>query len=208
MPELQAMTGTAPVDVDLEKLRDEKCIPVAKQVLEDLTTDLIAEDANVAVDFNPITIKVMQRMLDADTNIATENSYVFQLVLGAFAGLNKTVQKCTVANIDDVRYGRIAKEVLNILYRANIDLKPMADAELEVAYAPLLPDLNELFSREKLSMMEVKYVMDTIFTSFNTVTALVNTSVEGSAKKAEAKLFQIPDMLDLSMKKLDDVLKS
>jgi hypothetical protein len=194
---------------NVDQIRDEKCIPLAKAISKHIAELMIPEDANEKVDYNPIITKILEKTLEADTNLLTENSYIFQLILGIFAGLNKTAQACTTIKIDDVRYGRIEKQILQIV-ADNIDkitVGSVTPEQTDIDFAPIKEKLNELFASENLSMMELKYVMDNIFDSFGTVTNSFNQSIEIQTKKAEAKLFGLDDITDLSMKKLDEELK-
>lgn len=193
--------------MDLEKQRDDKCIPVARAILADMALDLIPEDANVKIDYNPIVGKILQREMDADLNITTEVSYIFQLLLGAFAGLNLTAQSCTTTPADDVRYGSIAKKILGIVSEANVGLTPATPEETIADFAPVKEKLNVLFAEEKLSMLEVKYIMDNIFDALKTVEQIVAAQVQDATDRAEAKLFGVEFKSDLSLKQVDDVLK-
>jgi hypothetical protein len=195
-------------NIDLEKLRDEKCIPLANEIVSDMAKEMMPEDANEKVDYTGIATKIMQKFLDADTNITTENEYVFQLILGAFAGLNGAIQDTDVLPIDNKRYGKIATKVIDILANSGIEFGPTPKEKMKETYSVLLPELNKLFAEEKLTILEVKYISDAIFESFKTVQSLVGKSVEGSVKKAEEKLFGVDDMGEITMKKLDEVLKS
>lgn len=201
-------TADAKPNPDLEKERDEKCVPVARGILGDMVSDMIPEDANVKIDYNPIVKKILQRMLDSDLNLTTEVSYIFQLLLGAFAGLNVAAQQCTTVPIDDVRYGRIAKQVLGILSDSNVPLVQLTPPEMVAAFEPVKDRLNALFASENMSMLEVKYVMDNIFDALKTVEGINAAQIENSTDRAIAKKFGIEFKTDLTMKKLDDVLKN
>ena len=191
---------------DLEKIRDEKCIPIARDVLKDIATTLLPPDANVKIDYNPVILKILQRNLENDLNIKIETPYIFQLVLGALSGLNRTVQSCSTVLIDDVRYAALGTKVLGFLAESNIRLTNVTPEEVDADFAPVKEKINTLFAEEKLSMMEVKYIMDNIFEGFKTVQAGFNQSLETSVEKAEAKLLGIEYMSDLTFKKLNDVL--
>lgn len=205
------MEGTQ--DVDLEKLRDEKCIPVARGIMNDMATDLIPDNANDKVDFTPVLTKVMARSLDADLNIVMDNPYVFQLVLSGMAGLNATVQSCETTPIDDVRYGGIAKKILAILATANVPLVVPADpkakldmARIETDFAPVKEQLQALITENNLSNMELQYIMQNIFESFQSIQNGFMNVVADHTQKATAKLFGLEDYNDLTMKSLDKVL--
>lgn len=198
-----------PVEPNLEQLRDEKCIPVARGILVDMATDLIPADANVEVNYLPVLMKMLKRTLDADTNLTSDNPYIFQMVKGVLVALNVTVQELKPAtNIDDVRFGRVAKQVLSIVATANIGLTPKTPEEVIASFAPVKEQVQALFDAEKLSWMEIKYIMENIFAAFEDVTALFNSKVEGFLEKAEAKAMGVEFLSDVTMQKLDMFLKS
>ena len=194
-------------EVNLDKLRDEKCIPIAQAVLEDMAELMVPEDANVKIDYNPILLKVLQRSLDADLNIQTENPYIFQLLLGVFSSLNKVAQEATVLPMDDVRYGRISKGILKIVAEAKVRLGNVSEEDKTADFVGIKESLNKLFAEESLTILELKYVMDNIFQSFQDVQSIFGTNVEQSTAKAMAKALKLEDINDLSMKTLDSILK-
>lgn len=196
------------MEENLDKKRDDKCFPVMRGVLSDMVTDLIPENANEKIDYNPIVKKILQRELDADLNLTTEVPYIFQGLLGVFAGLNITVQGCEMIPADDVRYGAIAKKVLGIVDDANVSLGDPSKEQIEKDFEPAKARLNALFAEEKLTAFEVKYIMDNIFDALKTVEGIIAAQIEDSASRAEAKLFGIDSKVDLTMKILDDVLKA
>lgn len=192
---------------DLEKLRDEKCIPVARQVIVDMVSGLLPEDANEKMDYNPLVLKMLQLSLDADLNLTSETPYLIQLILGAFSGLNKTVQEVATVPIDEVRYAAIGVKILNIMADANVTLGSVTPDQTTADFAAVKEKVGTLIAEEKLNLMELKYIMDNIFDSFRTVSSLYEASIEKQTSKAEAKLFGVEDMSDLSLKRLDEVLK-
>ena len=191
---------------DLDKLRDEKCIPIAREVLADMATSLVAEDANDKIDYNPIILKILKKALDNDLNISMEVPYLFQLILGVFSGLNSAVQKTSPVPIDDVKYGAVAKKILSMVSEANVRMGGVTPEETATDFAPIMEKLNAYFKEQNLSFLEIKYVMDNIFQSFTRVNNLFNENLAGNSARAEAKLFGIESMSDLTMRRLNDVL--
>lgn len=193
---------------NLDQLRDEKVVPVARGVLVDMATDLLPNTADESADYSGMVTKVMQRVLDADLNIVQENSYLFQLLLGVTASLNKTVNTMELASIDEQRYMDIGRKMLSILATANIPMggATMTLEEETAAFAPVKDQLSQLFTTEKLNLMEVQYIMNQIFDSFNAVQNTFMVTVANFAQKAEAKALGLEDYGDLSMKKINDVL--
>lgn len=196
-----------PVEPDADQLRDEKCIPVARRMFASVAEKMIPADANEVVDYNPVLLDLLSQALDADLNMTTENPYVFQLMLGILSGLNVTVQKAIVLPIDDVRYGRIARQILQVVSDANVTVGDVTPEQTEADFAPVLVQINELFAAEKLTMMEVKYIMDNMFESFTAVNNGFSASTTQSFKLAEEKLWKVQDMSDVTMGQLDKVMK-
>lgn len=201
--------ATTEAEPDLDALRDEKCIPVANLIIEEMAKSLMPDGSDLKeIDARPVAIKGLSLMLAADLNIATEASYVPQLILGALSGLNAAVQECNAAQPDDIRYAGIARKILQFVSDAKVPLTKTKVEETKAAFAPVQEQINALFEEEKLSTLEVKYIMDGIFNSFTAVNNLMSGSLEESSQRAEAKLFRIDSMSQLTMKQLDDVLTS
>lgn len=198
----------AEAEADLDKRRDDRVFPVVRKVLQYIASDMIPEDANIQVDYNPVTIKILQEYVDADLNISIEMTYVSQVALNVLAGLNRTVQLCDFLPIDDQRYGSIGRKILQILSDANIPLGNLTPKQNDAAFTPVKEQLSALFAEEKLTWLEIKYVMDNIFDSYKVVNGLVGRSIEDSTALAEAKLFGLDSMNELSLQKLDAILKA
>lgn len=197
-------TGATP---DLDAARDIKVIPVARAVLNDMALELVPENAAEKIDYNSLLLKMLQRALDADLNLTSDNPYLFQLVLKLMSGLNATVQTCATVPIDDVRYGNIGRKILAILATANLTLPTTTPEQDLEEFAPVKEQISALFLEEKLTMIEVKYIMDNLFDSFGAVQNLFMMKMSEVSDQAAAKLFGLNDMTDLSMKKVDEVLK-
>lgn len=192
-------------EVDLEKLRDERSIPVARGFLTDMATDLVPQNGDDA-NYGPLVMKFLKRTLDADLNLTTDNPYVFQLLLGFISGLNSAIIQCNTIPIDDARYGRIAKEILDIAATANISLGNIAPEQSTKEFEPVKERLNELFAREKLTWMEVKYIMDTIIGAFKQAEQTFSMNIDRALQRAEAKAMGVDHMSDLTMGGLNDFL--
>lgn len=209
--EAETATPEAPLEgqamPDLDKLRDERCIPIAKDLIKLMATDLIPEGSDV-IDHHVLVKKFLERFLDADLNITSEVPYVPQLILGVLGGLNRTMQSVDFAPIDEARYDSIARKILAVVAEADVRMTDVTPEEVDADFAPVKEKINAILAVEKLNMMEIKYIMDNIFTAFSTVEGFVNLALEKSSANAEAKLFGIADMTDLSMKRLDQVLKA
>lgn len=196
---------TAAPEVDLEKKRDEKCIPVARAMFADIASDMIQPDADISDKENPLLSKLLQKGVDADLNLVTENPYVFQLMLGQLAGMHKTVQECEVIPIDDVRYGTIASKMLQIVSDSNVTLGSVTPEETTADFVPVKEKLDALFIEEKLSHLEVKYIMEGIFKSFETLNSFFDAAVNQSLTRIEEKLMDVDSISDITMGMIIDM---
>lgn len=200
------MSDTTTTQPDLDKARDEKCIPIAREILKDMTTDLVPAEVDGKVDQNPLIMGTLKKSLEADLSISTEVPYLFQLILGVLSGLNAAVQKSSPVLVDDEKYSRITTSVLALVSEANVRMGSVTPEESAADFDPIIVKLNDLFKAENLSFIEIKYVMDSLFQAFNRFQDDFNGNLGKSSEQAEAKLFKIDFMSDLTMKKLNDVL--
>lgn len=198
---------TAPLaDPDLDALRDEKCLPIAQGVLEDMAELLLTEDPEQIIDSRPMVMKMLERSLKADLNIQTETPYIPQLVLGALSGLNATIQGVETISLDEVRYASIGKKILSMVAEAHVRMTKIKPEDLETDFASVREKLNVLFAEEKLTRLEVKYIMDGIFDSFKNAVTVFHNSLDGAVSRAEAKIFGVKDMSEVTLKQLDGFL--
>lgn len=197
-------TQAAQAQPDLEAQRDEKCVPIAHAILIDLAAGLFPESGTL--DYPGLTKQGLERLLEADANVTTEVPYVYQLVFAGFGLINTALQAATTEPVDDARYSRIARQLLGILATANLTLTNQTPDEAELA--PVKEQVAALVAQEKLTSIEVSYLVTNLHAAFSTAQNYAQISLEASLKKAEEKLYGIEDMTDLTMKKLDAVLTS
>lgn len=190
---------------NVEKIRDERCIPIAQNILSKMAGGLISADAD-KVNYDDLVLKSLGLFLDADLNVTTETPYVTQLLLGAFAGLNRTIHECTIIPVDDARYAAIGNKILGILSDANIRMGNVTLEQSQEDFAGIKEKLNVLFAEEKLNLLEIKFIMDNMFDAFKDFSGEYAKSIESSIKRAETKLFGVQTMDEIGMKKLDEIL--
>lgn len=186
---------------DLDVLRDEKCFPIAQTILTEISTGLFEENG-----VRDVALKALALTLNEDLNISQDMNYIPQLILGVFSGANATVQTCTTVPLDEERYKGIARKMLVILAEENLKLNIKADETVAV-FAGVKAKCDILFLEEKLNILEVKYIMDSIFNYFAMFNNMLGASIQDATEKATAKLFGIESTNDLTMKKLDEVLR-
>ena len=188
--------------MNLEKLRDEKCFPLVKNIFKEFPTGLIVPDEQQ----KELQLKCLSAMLAEDLNIGQEVSYVFQSLLNIFSGLNATIQSLELVN-DDEKYDGITRKVLEIVAGEIESIHPDSKPdEMLKDFSGVKNKLLKLFGDEKLSKMEVKYVMDNVFEKFSTLQNVVTSSIASSTEKMECSILGIDSMVDLSLKKLNDTL--
>lgn len=188
---------------DLENIRDEKCFPLIEAIFKEFPNGLIVEPDKA----KELQMKCLSVMLDADLNVGQEVSYVSQLILGVLSGLNQTVQLCELSN-DDEHYHVIARDMLQIIVDEfkGITLGSVTPDITVKDFSGAKEKLMDLFQKERLSQLEVKYIMEIIFNNFTTLNNALSSSITNSTERMEAKILGIESMADLTLKKLNEEL--
>ncbi len=194
--------------VDLDALRDEKCFPIVSGIINDMAIDMPVSVGATRQDFRTIVMKILARTLDADTNLMMENPYIFQLLIQQMSGLKSAVLQSKFAPLDEERYGRVAKEILSIFATMDHKFGKQTPEETQASFAPALERINELFAKEGLNGLEIDYIMSNLFGSIKNVQGIFKENIDDSVVKMEAKVLGIESMNDLSMRKLDTVLRA
>lgn len=198
-----------PVVRDYEKERDDRVIPVAVGVISDIANDESMMNIKTQADFTEVLMKILKRALDADLNLVTDNTYVFQLVLGAYGAFSSVVQKAKMPEADDERFAKISQKLLQLLVAANIPMGGKVTAqEQEKAAAVIQPQLEEIFANENLTWLEIKYIMEGLFRTLKGVESLYQRNVDLSLQRMEAKILGVEAMSDVTMSKLNTILKT
>lgn len=190
---------------DLEKLRDEKCEPIARAMFSTIASDMFSTESNQV----ELVKKLLTMSLNEDLNITTEVSYIFQLMLGALSGLNKTMSQIVQESFptDNERYGKIATQIMTMVSDANVRLTNVKPEDVANDFSDVKTRILELCKAEGLSGIEIKYIIqELIFAEFTSVNNLYSSSLEASSEKAEAKLFGIGSMSELTLRRLNEVL--
>lgn len=191
---------------DLEKARDEKCIPVAREVITAMADHLLVSNPDDPHAHDALMLIILRRALETDMNITMEAQYLFQLILGGFSGFNTTIHGCEFAPVDDERYIAIGKKMLTILAEANVRLTNVTPEDTATDFADAKAKLQQLINDEKLTKLEVRYIMDNIFESVKMVNNDFSDSLARSTEKAESKIFGNESMSDLSLGQINKVL--
>ncbi len=193
------------IEKDLDKERDDRCFPVTREIMKEMASGLVASDAS-QVKHTDLIMKSIALFLSSDLNVTEDTPYVPQLILGTLAGLNKTAHECTVIPIDDARYSVIAGKILSIVSEAEVTLGTVTPEQTEKDFTPVKEKLNALFAEEKLTLLELKYILDNIFDAFKDYQEKLGHQIDDSMKRAEQKLFKVEFMSDITMKQLNEVL--
>ena len=186
---------------DLEKIRDEKCFPIAQAVMEGIAKGLLEEEG-----VKNTAMGMLELMLGQDLNISQDVTYIPQLILTILSGANATIQKCVVTPLDTERYKGIAKKILTILAEAKLPMDVKPD-QVDTAFVGVKEKFEALFAEEKLNSLETKYIMDSIFDAFAALNNKFSNAIEMSTEQGTAKALGLEFTSDLTMKKLDEILK-
>lgn len=193
---------------NLDKERDERTVPVARKILHDMATDVLPVDENLKRDYREIVLKLLTHQFEADLNLTYDNPYVLQLLQGVFSRVNIAVQGATTIPMEQSRYTEIARKVLAIVDETEVSflIPKKGEGKEDTDMERIVPKINTLFAEEKLNWMEVKYVMDLIFTAWSVIQGMATDSIAASLRKAESKAMGVDDLDDLTMKGLDRYL--
>lgn len=190
------------MEKNLDAIRDEKCFPIAQAILEGMSKNLFEEDG-----VKKVSLGALELTLEHDLNVSQEVTYIPQLILGILSGANATVQGCDMVALDAEKYDRVGKRILEILADAKLKMAIKQD-KVEENFSGVKEKLSALFLEEKLNSLEVKHIMDNIFDKFALFHNMIGSSIELSTEKATAKMLGVENTSDVTMKKLDEILKS
>ncbi|MBK3666180.1 hypothetical protein JJE66_33785 [Bradyrhizobium diazoefficiens] len=195
-----------PAAPDLAKQQTDKVQPVAQGILEDMTTMLIPEDG-VSFNMDALELATIKRFLDADLNITTDVPLAFQYVVSGLTGLSQVLAHCAYPEPHtQVDYAEAARAVLAIIAKANAELGDTATAAQSLQAAKA--DLEALFADKNMSAIDVRYIVNSIMQSFQSLQLGTEKSIEESMSRAQAKAFGVGDVIDVTMGKLDAFLNA
>lgn len=194
----------SPIQPDLDQLRDDRVIPVARETLKIMAGQTGTDDKDSYV---AALTDILRVSLAADLNLTMENPYIFQLTLGVYAAFQNVAQQVPMAESQDPRYAKIGREMMGLLVSANVPMgMNVKQEEQEKALEGIKPQLEALYLRENLSNLEVGHILEGIFRAFKTMEQGFSGNVERSVKRLEMKILQLQDMDDLTMSRLNEVL--
>lgn len=189
---------------DLGKEQTDRVLPVAQGVLEDMATMLIPEDG-VSFDMAPLELATIHRMLVGDLNITTEVPLAFQYVVSGLTGLTQALAECTYYEPHtQADYAAASRKILAIITKAQLGDTATAAESLKSAKA----ELEALFAEKKLSAIDVRYIVNSIMSSYQTMQLGAEKSIEESMARAQAKAFGVEDTVDVTVGQLDKYLNS
>lgn len=201
---VEAPLEEVPPGPDLDAERDARVAPVAQGVIEDLAGQNTGVDVNNRSEFTNVIVKILKRSLAADLHVSTDNSYIFQLVLGAFGAFNSVVMSAKMADPQTERYAKIAHEMMELFAKANVPMGMKVKSEDQIAaLQSIKPQLEEIFAREMLTNLEVTYILEGLMNALKVTEQVFGQNIENSIKRMEAKVLQLEDIDDLTMNKLD-----
>lgn len=194
---------------NLDQERDDRVIPVAQGVLEDLAGQTASLDINDKSEFTNVIVKILNRSLDADLNVVQDNPYVWQLIISVFGAFTQVVMDSKMADSQDARYSSIAHEIMTLLAGAKVPMGMKVTTQDQVAaLQSIKPQLEEIFAREMLTRLEVTHILEGLMNAMKVTNQVFENNVNSATNRMEAKILQIDDLSDLTMKKLDSTLKT
>lgn len=118
MAELEMVPAPTPEDIENTQ-RLERCIPVAKQVLEilfkHLGDDIIGDNAVVDKSMTPIAEEVLALFLEKDIHW-TDKNFIFQLAMQPFDHLATVVTNSAELSFDKAASKKWGKDIIDLKF--------------------------------------------------------------------------------------------
>lgn len=120
--------------------------------------------------------------------------------------INKEVQEKAVDE-RNLRCEPIAEEVIQIIAKANIPARNMADhEEMLKTYSPVQMKIAQLFFDKNLTLGDTNYVWQIVQQILDQAKSLTVNSIQVAFERCEQMLFGVDNMSEVTMKKMDDIL--
>lgn len=204
-----AARGTPVAGPSLEQQRDLRVVPVAQSTIEVIAGQNTAVDVNDRSEFTNVILSILQKSLDADLNIVTDVPYIFQLILSVYSAFNTVALAAKKPDVDMARFSKIAHEMMGLLASAKAPMGDGVKPEDQVtALEGIKPQLEELFSRENITQLELSYILESLMHTLKVTNDSFQQQIQRSVDRAEAKVWRLDDFSDLTLKKLDKVLQT
>lgn len=101
----------------------------------------------------------------------------------------------------------VAREIMQIFARFDIDPKDTKDEETFKTFAPLSTEINKLMKEKDLTISEVNFVWSIVQAIIDNAKQLSVAAVQGAFELAEQKLFKVELMRDVTLQNIDNVLQ-
>lgn len=102
----------------------------------------------------------------------------------------------------------VAQEIIQIIARANPSVKDMSKEWDKVIkeYGPIQVQVNRMMKEKGLTISEVNYTWSIVQQVIDAVKRLSNESIQRAYELAEAKLFKVENLSDVSLQDVDNIL--
>lgn len=120
---------------------------------------------------------------------------------------HKKVEK-NLTKARDQKCEPVAQEIIQIIAKANPSVKDMSkDWEVVIKeYGPIQVQINRLMKERGLTISEVNYTWSIVQQVVDAVKRLSNESIQKAYELAEAKLFKVDNLSDVSLQDVDNIL--
>jgi hypothetical protein len=119
---------------------------------------------------------------------------------------NKKNAEKKITDKRDKRCELVAKEIIQIIAKHNVDPKE-SDAEQQFKiYSPISKDINILMKENNLSIAEVNYTWSIVQAVLDSVKQYSVGAVQGAFELAEQKLLAVDNTNNVTLQQIDNVL--
>jgi ribosome maturation protein Sdo1 len=100
----------------------------------------------------------------------------------------------------------VAREIIQIIARHNLDPKNVNHEEKIKIYGPLQVEINQLMKEKELTISEVNYTWSIVQVVLDNIKSLSVNSIQMAFDHLESKVFGVDNMNDITLQKIDDML--
>ena len=109
--------------------------------------------------------------------------------------------------IIDSKCEAIAEEIIQIIAQCRPSAKKLNHEQMIANYAPIQKQVTQLMLDKDVSLRQTNYIWSILQSIIDQSKELTISSIQVGFEKAERKLFDVVDMSDLTLNKIDSILK-
>jgi hypothetical protein len=102
----------------------------------------------------------------------------------------------------------IAEEIIQIIAKHQPSAKVLKHEEYLKVFAPIQQEIVALFLTKELTIGQANFTWSIVQAVMDQAKRLTNDTMQSAFERAQRKLFDVEDVSELTLNKIDDILKS